>query len=78
MRVGEGVEDVFARPPPGDDVLGAEQTKLLRDGGEPHACGFGELRDAPLAVAQAMQELEARDVALPRERSTPHARAGRH
>ena len=63
VRVGQGIEDVLARSPTRHDALGAQQTELLGDGREADPRRFGELRDAPLAVAQAIEQLQAREVA---------------
>jgi len=60
--VREGVEDVLSGPASRDDAFGAEQAELLRDGGEPDSGGLGQLGDAPLAVAQTVEQLEPGDV----------------
>ena len=62
VSIGKRVEDVLACTPARDDALRSKQPELLRDGGEPDACGFGQLRHAPFAVAQPIEQLEARDV----------------
>src|SRR4051812_36014172 len=61
--VRERIEDVFACAATRDDPLGAKKAKLLRDGGEPNARRIGKLRDAPLAIAQPIEELQAGEIA---------------
>src|SRR5262249_49302715 len=62
VLVGERIEDVLAGPPAADDALGAQRAELLRDGGDPDPRGLGELGHAPLAVGEAIEDLQARDV----------------
>src|SRR4051794_345816 len=63
VRVGQRIEDVLPGASPRDDALGAKQAELLRDRGEPDPGGIRELGDTPFAVAQAVEELQSRDVA---------------
>ena len=54
---------MFSGAATGDDALGAKKAKLLGDRREADVRGLGELGDAPLAVAEPVEELEPRDVA---------------
>src|SRR5262245_30490837 len=63
VGVGQGIEDVFARTAAGDDALGSKETKLLRDGREAYTSSVRQLGHAPFPVAQAMEQLQAGDVA---------------
>ena len=63
MCVGERIEDVLASSAARHDSFGAEEAQLLRDSGEPYSRRFGELRHAPLPIAQAIQELQTGEVA---------------
>ena len=62
VAIGQAVKNVFSGASPRDDALGPQDPKLLRHGGEAHPCGGGELRHAPLAVGEAIEELEPRDL----------------
>jgi hypothetical protein len=62
VRVRQRIEDVLAGAPARDDSFCAEEPQLLRHRREPHARRLRELRHAPLAIAEAMEKLEARDV----------------
>ena len=62
MRVGERIEDVLPRSTSRDDALGPQEPKLLRDRRQSDARRVGKLRHAPLSIAEAMKELQARDI----------------
>lgn len=62
VRVGEPVVDVLALAPTRDDAFGAEQSQLLRDRGEAHARGFGELGHTPLALGEPIEQTQTRYV----------------
>src|SRR5579883_781276 len=75
MPISERVVHVLRDAPARDERFCAQQAQLLRDGWQRQARGMCELGDAPLALGQASEQLEARHVTSdPEETGGPNER----
>lgn len=60
VGVGKGVVDVFARAPPHDDVLGAQDAQPLRDSGQALAACFRQFGHAGFPLREYRQHAQPR------------------
>lgn len=58
MVIGEGIVDILAIPPRGDEFALSQNTQLMGDSGSTHPQTFRKVRHAELPLVQSPENLE--------------------